>query len=516
MGRKLAAVLLTGLFLLSAACGGPDSALPTPEPAATPSPSAVPSSLPTRFCLPYYPQGGFHPITGTNRTNLSLGGLIYESLYEVDPNFEAREALAVSSTVSEDGLTWTFTLRQGVTFSDGTPLTAQHVADCLNLARQSSLYAARLSTVTSVTPGEGTVVVRLSAPNGAMPLLLDIPIVLGEGEQPLGTGPYALTGEEENLCLTARTDWWRGETLPMDTISLYPIQETDDLLYAFDTREISLVGTDFTGSNALGYAGSYETADYATTVLLYLGFNTRSGLCRDAGLRQALSYGLDRSTIATALLSRHAVAAAPPFHPASPLWDDGQAAALAYAPQTMLELLAEAGWNRSGDALVKGRQTLSLRLLVNQDNTYKVGIADYLASSLAQSGVAVTVEKLPWEAYTAALSKGDFDLYLGEVRLTADFDLSALLNPGGALNYGGYSNATTTALLTSLRSAAGEARSAAASALAQDLAQQVPFAPLCFKNWSALVQWGQVSGITPTQQNLFYQFWNWQWGGEGN
>ena len=516
MGRKLAAVLLAGLFLLTAACGGPDSALPTPEPSASPTPSATPAPVAAELCLPCYSQGGFHPITGSNRTNLSLGGLIYEGLYEADPNFEAREVLAVSSTVSEDGLTWTFTLRQGVTFSDGTPLTAQHVADSLNLARQSTLYAARLSAVTSVTPGEGTVVVRLSAPNGALPLLLDVPVVLGEGDRPLGTGPYALTGEGENLSLTARTGWWRGESLPLDTISLYPIQETDDLLYAFDTREITLVGADLTGSNALGYAGSYETVDYATSVLLYLGFNTRSGLCQDAALRRALSYGLDRGTVATALLSRHAVAAALPFHPASPLWDDGQAAALAYAPQTMLELLGEAGWSRSGDTMGKGRQTLSLRLLVNQDNTYKVGIADYLAASLTQSGVSVTVEKLPWEGYIAALGRGDFDLYLGEVRLTADFDLFPLLSPGGALNYGGYSNATTTALLTTLRAASGEARSTAAKALAQDLAQQAPFVPLCFKNWSVLVQWGEVSGATPTQQNLFYQFWSWQWGGVGN
>ena len=495
------------LLLLLCACGGPDSPLPT----ATPEPSTGPEPAETgTFTLPCYPEDGFHPITGTNRTNLALGGLVYEGLYEVDPAFEAQGVLAVSNTVSEDGLTWTFTLRQGVAFSDGTPLTAQDVVTSLNMARQSTLYSARLSGIASVTAGEGTVVVRLSAPNGGLPLLLDIPIIRGEGPCPLGTGPYAFTGAGDTLALTANTSWWRGEALPVSDIPLYAIQETDELIYAFDTREISMVYTDLTGSNALGYAGSYETLDYPTTVLLYVGFNTRTGLCRDAGLRQALSYGFDRATVATALLSRHAVAAALPFHPDSALWDETLAASLSYSPQTMLQQLGEAGWSMSGDTLAKGRQSLSLRLLVNQDNTYKVGVADHLATSLTQAGVAVTVEKLPWEAYTAALAAGDFDLYLGEVRLTADFDLSPLITSGAGLNYGGFSDSTVAGLLTAFRAASGDARCQAASALAKALTEQAPIVPLCFKNWSVLSQWGQITGLTAVQQNVFYHIWEWE------
>lgn len=512
-GGRIRALWLALVLLMLCACGGPDSPELTPSPEPTVTPTTV---EPEAFTLPCYPDSGFHPITGTNRTNLALGGLVYEGLYEVDPSFEAQPVLAVSSTLSEDGLTWTFTLRQGVTFSDGTALTAQDVVTSLNLARESALYSARLSAIASVTAGEGTVVIRLSTPNGVLPVLLDIPVVKGEGDRPLGTGPYVLAGSGSELSLTARQGWWRGEELPVASVSLYPIQETDDLLYAFDTREISMVYTDLTGSNALGFAGSYETLDYPTTVLLYVGFNTRSGLCRDVALRRALSYGMDRNTVATALLSRHAQAAALPFHPHSALWDDTLAASLAYAPQTMLEQLEEAGWSRSGETMVKGRQTLSLRLLVNQENTYKVGVADYLATTLSQSGVAVTVEKLPWESYTTALSKGDFDLYLGEARLTADFDLTPLVGAGGALNYGGFSNATIINLVNSLRAATGEARPVAATALAQELAQQVPFVPLCFKNWSLLSQWGQVSGLTATQQNMFYQFWNWSVAGGEN
>ena len=56
----------------------------------------------------------------------------------------------------------------------------------------------------------------------------------------------------------------------------------------------------------------------------------------------------------------------------------------------------------------------------------------------------------------------------------------------------------------------GSARVQAAARLYEHLAQEPPFAVICFKNWSVLMQWNQLSGLTPTQQNLFYQFDQWQ------
>lgn len=501
----LLAVLLTAL----AGCGPQTPVVaPTPTPAMTPAPTPQAEKL--AYALPCYPESGFHPLLGRNRTNLALGGLLYEGLYELDGSFQAQNVLAAGQTVSEDGLTWTFSLRSGVTFSDGSALTAQDVAAALNQARDSALYAARLTGIKSVTAGEGSITVALSAPNGALPALLDVPISKGSGDRPLGTGPYVLTGDGENLALAARTGWWQStKPLPLAAIKLYSIQEPDDLIYAFDTKEISMVSADLTGSNALGYSGSYETLDYPTTVMLYVGFNTRSGYCRSAGVRRALSRGFDRNAVATALLSRHAVPAVLPFHPASGLYDSALASSLEDSPQAMLEGFQAEGWKRSGDALMNGRQTMKLKLLVNQENTYKLGVADFLAAALSQSGIEVTVEKLPWEGYTAALEKGAFDLYLGEARLTADFDLSPLVLPNGALNYGKYTSAKITGLLDAYRLAAGTARPAAAKALSEALAEETPFTPLCFKNWSVLSQWGQVSGATPTQQNVFYRFQDW-------
>lgn len=99
---------------------------------------------------------------------------------------------------------------------------------------------------------------------------------------------------------------------------------------------------------------------------------------------------------------------------------------------------------------------------------------------------------------------GRFDLYYGEVRLTADWDLSPLLSPGGSLNYGGWANPQTEQLLTAFASA--QDRAAAAEALCAHLREQSPIVPLCFKSTSVLVQTGVAENLRPTMANPFYAF----------
>ena len=490
--RKGLSILLLALCLLLVGCavdGEPD-----------PTPSTTPSAGPVEqgeFALACYPSAGFHPITGGNRTNLSLGGLVYEGLYALNQQFQPLEQLCTAGAQAADGLSWTFTLRSGVTFSDGSPLTAAEVKASLDLARTSAAYSARLGDITNVTAGEGTVTVTLSRANGNLPALLDIPIVKETGGVPLGTGPYVLSGSGEDWTLTARQGWWQGEELPLQTIPLRAIQEADDLIHAFDTRDIALVSTDLTGTNALGFSGSFDTVDYPTSIMLYVGFNVTSGPCRSAAVRQALLRAFDRSSVATALYSSHARPAALPISPASSYYPETLAQELEYAPQEAAQLLEAAG------------KVGSLTFVAPSDNAARAATAQHLADGLTELGLQVELQLLPWDKYTAALEKGDFDLYLAEVRLTADFDLTALITAGGSLNYGGYADAEAAQLLQSYRASSGQGRDLSALRLYERLAEEPPFAVLCFKNWSVLTQWSRISNLTPTQQNVFYGFAHW-------
>lgn len=498
--RQRLLCLLSAVLLLLSACGADGSAGSGSQSDTSAPALSRQEPVTTPFTLAAYPSYSFHPTLAANRANLALAPLLYEPLFQLDASFQAQPVLCQSYTASGDGLTWTFTLRSGITFSDGTPLTGQTVADALNTARGAeSRYASRLSGVTGVeASGENTVTITLSRPNGNLPLLLDIPIALGTGDRPAGTGPYVFSQQGDSLSLTARSGWWQDKSLPCTEIPLRAVSRSDDLIFAFSSGDVSLVDVDLMGTNAMGYSGSYETWDYATTDLIYLGFNTQSGLCRSAGVRTALTRGIDRDAVAQTVYASHAVSTALPVHPASPLYDQTLAGVLSYAPEALVSQLEDLG--------VLGRE---LVLLVNRENTAKLSAAQLIAGQLESAGMEITVNALDFEDYTAALAQGDFDLYLGEVVLTADFDLTALLSSGGALNYGRWQDAQGDSLLSAFVQASGEARTAAARALFEYLNQQAPIAPVCFKNGSVLTQWGRLSGLSPVRGNVFAGLENW-------
>ena len=505
------------LSLLAALClalglTGCDAPPPAPSESTSPDPSPSPTltAETARFSLGCDPAASLHPITGESQVNQELTGLVYQGLYELDNSFTPQPVLARSSSVSEDGLTWTFTLDENAVFSDGTPLTARHVADSLNAARTSPLYEARLIDVAGVTPGEdGTVSVVLSSPNGNLPALLDIPVALAqEDSPPLGSGCYLYETAGDKLYLRANPLHSSAAALPYDVIPLTPVTSAGERIAAFDSGSITAVTTDFSGAYALNYSSSYETSDYPTTALVYVGFRA-AGPCQSALVRQAFSQCFDRDALVQVLLSGHGD---PAVLPVPPKLSGSAGAALAYDPDSAAALLEEAGYaqNEEDGLLYRGRTPLSVTLLVNSDNETRQRIADQLAQALQALGVTVTVNKLAWKDYTAALSAGSFDLYIGEVRLTGDLDPSPLLT--GELNYGGFENAELTQALAEWKAASGAARNRAAARLWELLEQEAPVAALCFKRGSLLMRWGMASNLQPTRANPFYHIEQWTTG----
>ena len=495
--KKLCSLALA-LTLLLTGCHAPEQ--PSQPPVIDPDDQieSIPEDIP--FQLAVYDRYSLHPISAGNRANLALAPLLYEPLFALNASFEAEPVLCDRTAVSEDGLIWTLELRQNITFSDGTPLTGEIVAAALNTARQAgSRYASRLSGITAVSGAEQTVTITLSTPNGALPTLLDIPIPMDNSDRPLGTGSYVLKEQDEELALTLRSDWWQnGVTLPVSDIPLKSVSKSDELILSFESGDVALVDVDLMGTNSLGYSGSYETWDYATTSMLYLGFNTTDRLCRDVRIRRALALAIDRESIAQVDFARHAVPSALPVHPNSPLYDKSLAAELAYDPEELMAQLTALN--------LEGR---TLTLLVNSENTARVAAAERIAGQLRSTGLKITLEKLAFEDYTLALEQGQFDLYLGEVVLTADFDLSPLLLSGAALNYGRWSDTAVAPLLSMYRASEGTQRSINARMLYSYLAQELPISPICFKNGCVLTRWGRLSGLEPVRGNVFYHLNGW-------
>lgn len=550
--RRISALTIALSLLLSlTACGGQGDSSQGSASDAAPAASDQSSggaSAAQSFSLGYYKGEGLHPYTCSNTTNQNLMGLIYEPLFAIDQTFATEPCLAKSCTIqvtsasgseeekdtegdaSETGTegdetdqkdaskeekkkeqprskiagktTCTIQLRDDVTFSDGTSLSAEDVVYSLEQAKgKGSIYRERLSDVTSITAsGSTTVVIEINAADAAFDSLLDIPIISRSGgSNPIGTGPYVLnTKKGKAVSVTRNTNWWQEGTLPADTITLYAADDSDMMIFGFGSGSISMVNTDLTGTNALSYTGDYNVVDYPTTSMLYVGCNTHSGPCQNQSFRQALYYVFDRDTLATKMLSGHAEPTVLPVSPKSKLYDEKLAETYAWSEETAKKKLADGHYYNQ-----------TLKLIVNKESAFKTAFAEEMKKELEAIGIKVQVEALAWDEFADALDERSFDLYLGEVKLKSNFDLTAVIGSNGNLNYGGYQDKDLEKLLTKFQTADKASRAAAAKNLYKAVADAAATIPLCFKNHSVLTHWSANASIAPTQQNLFYHIAEW-------
>jgi len=451
--------------------------------------------LPDSFSLPYTPGQTFDPVTCRDGIQQTVASLLYEGLFELDRGFSPQPKLCTSYTYDAASLTYTFTLRSGVTFSDGSALTAADAAASLNRALTSDRYRARLAGIQSVAAGNGAVTVVLKENNTGLPALLDVPIVKSGTESdlvPVGTGPYVYSSDAGSPCLKSNGSWWGGSNQPTDRIGLVDCKDADAVLYHFTSYDIQLLTSDLTGTDPVSATGNIRFDDANTTTLQYIGFNTRKPMFSSAVLRRALSLGIDRSSVVSAVLSSHALPAQFPVSPASPLYPGSLAADYSY--DAFGSAMATAGYTVGNSHPVT--------MIVNEENPFKVAAAKYTAAAFSAFDLDIEVSVLSWDEYTAALQSGNYDLYYGEVRLTADWNIAPLVQTGGALNYGGFSDPTLDLLLSEYASASD--RTAAMKALCHGLQMQAPILPICFKSTSVLSQKGVAEGLTPPSANPFY------------
>lgn len=493
--RRCLALALLPVLLLSG-CWSPEedeqgsgSLLPTEE---QEEQEEAHVSLPEAFVLPCLSNTTFDPITCPDGAQQVVGSLVYEGLFELDEHFEPQARLCESYTYDPVALTYTLTLRSGVTFSDGSPLTAQDVAATLQRAKLSDRYRARLNELTSASAaGPQTVLLTLNHANSGFTALLDLPIVKAGTETsltPLGTGPYAFSNQR----LTPNSHWWQAKELPIQEIHLSPAMDRDGILYQFTSHEVQLLTADLTSPNPVSVTGRVQFSDADTTILHYLGFNTRRSLFQKEELRAALNLGINRESVVSAYFSGHGIPAQFPLSPLSDLYPSDLEQPYSY--DGFSKAMKEAGFQRG--------RTVRATLIVNAENPFKVSAATHLASSLSNFDLKIEVKALPWDEYLSALHSGRYDLYFGEVKLSADWNLIPLLSSSGSLNYGGWSDPALDQLLAAYAQASD--RKAAMEALCGYLKEHHPILPLAFKSTSVLTQEGVLEGLNPSMSSPFY------------
>ena len=416
-----------------------------------------------------------NPLTPVEREFMSVTSLMYEGLMYLDDNYQPQPCLAERYSSSTDGKTWFFYLREGITFHDGTELSAYDVAatanEILRLAADGEgRYQSLKYFVNSIEASDSrTVVVRTNRANYGFLFAMTFP-VLKAGEvqapNPVGTGPYMMEMFEPSvyMLLSAYGGWW--QTPPENRQILVNFFSTNrELISAYEYSNVDAVLTRaITAAQYRSGVSSYNI-DYRTTQLETLLMNNNSSELRDVQVRQAIRYMINMDDIVNNVYYGMVTRTDTPLIPGTWTYWNGDYRQ-EYNKQRANELLDAAGWdnfavNDSGNnvrtKVTDGKLAyLHLRFYVyeEQDNSVRVEVANRIADSLLEVGVECKVETLTFKEASEKLKAGSYDLCLAAFNIDFTPDPGYLLISGNTANYMRYrSSEMDTLIQTKLRGA---------------------------------------------------------------
>lgn len=498
--KKIISILLclTLLMSLFTGCGAahdPEAYIPTGdalEQDTVTQKDKVGSDQEQTMSLAYYPDRSLNPLDCTDYTNRALLPLIYQGLFAVNRYYEVIPILCKTYSVTADMMTYEFTLDSRATFSDGVPVTLEDVAETLKAAKKSSYYSGRFRFVKGISVTEdGTVKITLSKANENLPLLLDVPIVKAaevDAPNPLGTGPYILGGTEENRILSRRSNWWCESDDLLITAQRIPLlggDSTATIRDAFEFSDVGVVCTDPGSDRYVEYRCDYELWDCESGIFLYLGVNSDSSVFKKQEMRQALSKGINRDLLVDQYYRGFAVSAELPASPNSPYYTEALAQQYAYDAASFQSVMSSA----------KGK---TIRLLVNKSDSLRVKVAQEIGRMLNTSGLIVEVVSKTPENYKLALEEGEYDLYLGQTKLSPNMDLSQFFSANGYLNYGEIDDIAVYNLCLQALENQGNYYT-----LHQTVMDQGYLCPILFRSYAVYAARGLLTKLQPARDNLF-------------
>ncbi len=492
--RKITAALLALIIMLSGAlcaCSGEETPDVTTDERTDVDPSTLSGST---LMLPYSRTDSFNPYEAETTQNVQIMSLLHYGLYSVSDSYAVTPRLAKGANVGKT--TVNVTISSSAVFSDGSAVTADDVVESFNLAKQSKAYSERLSGVTSAVKSTATTVMfTLSQPDPYVLACLDFPVVrIIEGKEfPLGCGRYVASRTADDEIYLNINPQCTGFKSIITFIKLVSVNE-NSAKGSLEIGKLSFVFDDLSG-------GSYTNVNAKSTGatlnnFVYLGINKDSYALSEQTFRRAVNLMINRNEVVFTAFQGHAEIAYSPFNPQ---WYEVKTKDLTVFQNlpTAQNLIDESG---------KGYDNV-LNLIVNKENPFKLETAQVIKKQLESAGLKVKIHAVELTDYKWMIENGEYDLYVGEVRLCTNMSLYPFF--GGSLGYG--------------IDTAGVAATAYYSFMSDEINivdfvdafnTDVPFIPLCYRKGAALSTNSLYSGKTFTDCDIYANIGSWGFTGK--
>ncbi len=358
--------------------------------------------------------------------------ILYDGLIDmVEDGFEG--ALAESWSVSPDGKSYTFKIREGVTFTDGEKCDAFAIKanfDAILSNKQRHVWLTMMTLLESVAaPDEKTFVINLSEPYYPMltelsmvrPFAMISPKSMKNGETKdgvtsyIGTGPYYLKDfKTDEWAIFERNDNYWGKKPAIKTVLVKVIPDNQTRLLALQKGEVDLIF----GKNMLD-AEAFQTfqnnKNFAMgmsepTSTRHIVLNTANDILKDKNVRYAILHATNKEAISKGIFSGYEAVAEQLYSRSVP-YCDIELKPFNYNTKTAEELLSDAGWTKgTGNILEKDGKRFEIELLYNSDSVTEKNIAEFLQSEYLKLGIALKIHGEEEQSYRDNMKSGKFDM----------------------------------------------------------------------------------------------------------
>ncbi|WP_418763257.1 nickel ABC transporter substrate-binding protein [Enterocloster sp.] len=358
--------------------------------------------------------------------------ILYDTLVSItEDGYEG--CLAESWTISEDGKIYTFKIRDGVTFSDGTVCDANAILANFNAIIENKdrhTWLEMMNLLVGVSaPDDHTFVIELSEAYYPMltelgcirPFAMISPNCMINGSTKdgvsgyIGTGPYVLTDfETDQYAVFERNENYWGEKPEIERITVKVIPDNQTRIMALESGEIDLIfGKNMLDADAISqYVDSdkFEVALSDPTSTRHIVLNTTNEILSDTAVRQALQHATNRTAISEGIFYG-LEQPADTLYAATVPYCDVELTPYEYSTETASSMLDEAGWIMGSSGIrEKGGKKLELDLLYNSDSVTEKTISEYLQSEYLKLGISLNIHGEEEQSYRDNMKAGNFDM----------------------------------------------------------------------------------------------------------
>lgn len=424
------------------------------------------------------PKGVFNPLFQDSAYDYMVNDILFDGFQTINGDGTYSNHLAESIDVSEDGLKYTFKLKPGVTYTDGTPATVKDFYFSLKVLHDKSYdgpsdalsyyikggqeyYDGKANEISGVTiVDENTVEVEVTEVTAlTKDFLGDIPFlpeayygkdykqgnldsVKALNDKPIGSGQYVMKSFQpgQQVIFEANENYFLGAPKIKNVIYKSTTDETKLAMLTSGEIDMDMVTVDEDNVEEVQTLGFLDLNIFPTNGYGYVGMNHERAKFQDPKVRQALVYGLNRAEIVEAVYGKFADVINIPQSKESWAYTSEGIEAYDFDIEKAKSLLDEAGWTVGKDGIrEKDGEKFTIDFSGTAENPVVDALLPIMIANYQELGIKVNAETLDFNAILDKLDKSEYDMYFMAWGLTPDPD-GTVYTTDGAQNRVHYSN----------------------------------------------------------------------------